>query len=221
MKNQLIYIFWTIITLTIMSCSEVQNDIQNKDEVVFTVDSTRLNKINTYKNRIDSLNLTLEWRELPCGLFLSNNNMLALKSQQANSELIFIDRYITKCGNKDLITLIDTASFKYIGSSFYKDINNVYTHYETSDGGNFTIVKDADVKTFRILDGNHYAKDKNHIYDERKMILDNVDYETFKGFSDIGLFGKDKNGYYQWGEHFNIDSLSDLPAEIKEKLINL
>ncbi len=39
------------------------------------------------------------------------------------------------------------------------------------DGGNFSIIENADVKTLRII-GDCYAKDKNNIYGERALKMD-------------------------------------------------
>lgn len=67
---------------------------------------------------------------------------------------------------------------------------------------------EADVKTFKVI-GNCYAKDKNHIFGERKMILDSVDYKTFITCDDCGCWAKDKNGYYSWGDKTDINDIDD------------
>ncbi len=94
--------------------------------------------------------------------------------------------------------IIDSATFKYLGSSFYKDKNHVYTHNSRLDGGNFWIVENADVKTFEVIGNSCYAKDKNFIYAERAIQMPNIDYKTFKTCGDCGCYAKDKNGYFFW-----------------------
>ncbi len=87
-----------------------------------------------------------------------------------------------------------------------------------SDGGNFQIVEKADVSTFKII-GDCYAKDKNHIFDEKARIIDAIDYKTFKTKKGIGCFAKDKNGYYFWNEKIDLSELTD--SIVKDKIIKL
>ena len=81
-----------------------------------------------------------------------------------------VERYITHLdwgadGNGKITylkTVIDTLTFEELGSSFYKDKNNIYSFFSRLGGGMFHTV-DADIKTSQVL-GDCYAKDKNHIY---------------------------------------------------------
>jgi len=75
-------------------------------------------------------------------------------------------------------------------------------------GGNFWIVKEADVKTFKVI-GDCYAKDKNHIFGERAMEMKLIDYKTFRTKKGIGCFAKDKAGYYFWDSKLNLDKLDE------------
>ena len=135
------------------------------------------------------------------------------------------DRYITTLhnGNGEEISFnaqIDTSTFEYLGSSFYRDKKTVYRHFSRMSGGNFDIVN-ADIKTFQIL-GNCYAKDKNHIYGERIMKMENVDYQTFKTSEDCGCFAKDKNHYYFWADTIDITKIEDEESKLMiEKLKKL
>src|SRR5690606_21902269 len=92
---------------------------------------------------------------------------------------------------KPMKEIIETLSFRYLGSSFYKDKKQVYTHYRMMDGGNFKVVEDADPETFRVI-GDCYAKDKNYIYGDRAMQLKHIDYTTFKTEKGLGCHAKDK-----------------------------
>ena len=73
-------------------------------------------------------------------------------------------------------------------------------------GGFFCKIPEADVSTFEII--GDYAKDKNYIFGANG-IMDAVDYETFKTCDDCGCFAKDKNGYYFWGDKFDLNDITD------------
>ena len=100
--------------------------------------------------------------------------------------------------------------------------NNIYTHYEMADGGNFWIVEDADTESFEVI-GDCYAKDKNFIFGERAMKLDSIDYKTFKTCFDCGCFAKDKNGYFFWDEKMDENDFlnTEETLEIYKKLQKL
>ncbi len=209
------YILIVLLT-TFFSCQENNNDSNTKSDKKETITSERGNRINYRKVKIDSINKTLDWKIMKNNLWINKNGELGIKTTESNEEGIDIERYITElcCEGKSLKSIIDTASFEFLGSSFYKDKNNIYTHYIMSDGGNFWIVKEADVLTFEII-GDCYAKDKNHIYGERAMVMDSVDYKTFKTKKGIGCYAKDKNGYYFWDEKIDLNKLSDSFTEKK------
>jgi hypothetical protein len=169
----------------------------------------RVTGIDRYKIKIDSINALLEWKPLKEGLYISKNGDIGFKTVEMTEEGVSIDHYLKQlcCDGIKLKSVIDTASFEFMGSSFYRDKNNVYTHYDMADGGNFWIVG-ADVKTFEIL-GNCYARDKNHIYGERAMVMDSVDYASFRTSKAVGCFAKDKKGYLFWDERMTPEELLD------------
>jgi hypothetical protein len=172
----------------------------------FRKQDSRASGIDLYKSKVDSFNSILEWKALKEGLYISKNGDIGLKSFEMNDK-ISITVYISElcCDGKKLKHIIDTTSFKYLGSSFYRDKNNIYTHYNMSDGGNFWIVG-ADVATFEIL-GNCYARDKYHIYGERSMVIDSVDYQSFRTSTEVGCFAKDKYGYLFWDERIRPEDI--------------
>ncbi|MEM8763706.1 MAG: DKNYY domain-containing protein [Bacteroidota bacterium] len=159
----------------------------------------RTRKIRHRKHIIDSINNIRNWIQIREGLWRDINGELGIKTIERIEKGIDIERYITCCEGKSLKYLIDTTSFKFLGSSFYKDKNHVFTHFDMADGGIVWILEEADVSTFKVI-GDCYAKDKNNIYGERAMAMDSVDYRTFKTKKGIGCYAKDKNGYYFWGE---------------------
>ena len=77
-----------------------------------------------------------------------------------------------------------------------------------ASGGSFFIVQEADLKTFKVI-GDCYAKDKNHIFGERHMIIKSADYKTFKTKKGVGCFAKDKNGYYFWDSKLDLEDLDE------------
>lgn len=177
----------------------------------------REERISQHKAIIDSINQELNWTKTSYDLWKSNMGDLAIQSEEANENNIGFKVYITnvwseKDENLKIKEVIDTLSFKFLGSSFYKDKNSVYRHYVMSDGGNFAIVEDADPSTFRII-GDCYAKDKNYIFGERAMQLDSVDYATFKTEKGLGCYAKDMFGYYLWDERFDIEELNKLATK--------
>jgi len=171
---------------------------------------SRIERITYRKNKIDSLNKAWEWKKYKANLWMNCNGELGIKTAEANEEEIDIVRYITQlcCEGNSLQSVIDTTSFQFLGSSFYKDKNHIYTHFEMSDGGNFWVVEEADVATFKII-GDCYAKDKNHIFGERAMVMDSVDYKTFKTEKGSGCFAKDKNGFYFWDKKIDLATIND------------
>ena len=205
-----------MVLVSFLSCKEIRDD----SKTIFIVEPLdRRTKVLLHRIRIDSLNKSREWKELKCGLYKSKNGLLGFKTKEGTEQGIFIDRYISKLlSGAPLHKIIDTSSFKFLGSSFYKDKNNIYTHYDRADGGSFYIVNEADVNSFKIL-GDCYAKDKNYIYGERTMPLDSVDYASFKTKKGLGCYAKDKNSYYFWDKKMNKEELNH--TDTKEIIIEL
>ena len=185
----------------------------------YTREIDKTARIKNYKSTIDSINKSSNWIKTKFGLWKSKNNDLGLKTREVTNLGIVIDKYIKHLSDgRPLAKVLDTVTFKYLGSSFYKDKNNIYTHYEMADGGSFWIVDDADPKTFKVI-GDCYAKDKNYIFGERAMKMDSVDYKTFKTCEACGCYAKDKNGYYFWDENVDLKDITE--KEIIEKLNGL
>ena len=180
--------------LAILACKNYKN--RDSSQI------SNFDNSNSYKSKIDSTNKALNWKALKDGLYISKNGDIGLKTCEMYDD-ISITIYITTlcCDCKKLKDYIDTASFKFLGSSFYRDKNYIYTHYNMSDGGNFWITG-ADVESFEVL-GNCYARDKRNIYGERAMIMDSVDYNSFKTSKEVGCFAKDKYGYLFWDERIS------------------
>jgi hypothetical protein len=178
-----------------LSCKDFKfNRNENKTDLIKKV---RTERENNQKSKNDDL----DWKLTSYGLWKSKNGDLAIKAKEEIGEGEYIDRYITHicCEGDEIIKIIDTLTFQDLGNSFYKDKNNVYAHFEMSDGGTFSIVENADLETFEVI-GSCYAKDKKTIYALGAREMNNIDYRTFKTCNDCGCISKDKNGYYFWDE---------------------
>lgn len=214
MKSQL-FIWCSIIFLFFQNCSEQSATTPKAN----TTTQTKSTWFDQSKHKIDSTNKVLEWRILDCGLWKSKFGDIAFKTQDA-TEYGSIDLYISFMEAETRIPLrevIDTLTFEYLGSSFYRDKNSIFTIYEMASGGRFWRVKDADLATFEVI-GDCYAKDKNYIFGERAMIMKQVDYQTFTTKKGIGCFAKDKNGYYFWDDLLDVN---EIDAESRKMILKL
>lgn len=175
-----------------------------------------------------------QWVHVRDNLYINAHHQLALKFPYANrcshlfsehvqpskSLSMFSDRFYTHFGfgednELSLTGTIDSSTFKRLNpSNFYQDKRHVYRYFNMLDGGNFSILEDADPKTFKLL-GDCYAKDRHHIYEERFGQLKDADYATFKSGADVGCIAKDKNGYWFWDERKSWD---DLDSEERERV---
>jgi len=163
------------------------------------------NDLKKYLVKIDSVNLALNWKKLQCGLYINKDDEIGFKFNMVVG--IRHDGYTTAyrtylcCDeeSKSLKSVVDTTTFKHLGSAFYKDKRNIYHYYDMAGGGRFSIYEGVDYKTFKVI-GDSYAKDKEHIYGERAGILESVDYKTFTTLKGAGPYAKDKIGYYFWDD---------------------
>ncbi len=155
-----------------------------------------------------------EWQELSCGLWINKNGDIGLKTTKAIGEPEFIDFYLTKTPHDiPLKELVDTATFHYMGGSFYKDKNHIYNYFPMSDGGNFYSIDDkADYSTFEVLGDGCYARDKSHIYVEKHIEIVEVDYTTFQVIQ--GCLAKDKNGFIFWTDRITESEAKEYLKEL-------
>ncbi len=218
MKNKVL-IFIILLTATILSIiiiikikKDGNNSVPTDNKV--KVENDEIKKCEQYLNKLDSVNISLEWKLLKCGLWQNKLGEIGFKTNRVicSDGQVIAEDYITKFGfdeNPPLKDIIDTATFRELGNTYYKDKNHIYHHYGMSGGGSFYIFDKADYQSFQIL-GDCYAKDKNHIFEMRSGILNNVDYKTFKTKNGLtGCVAKDKDGYIIWGERVNINEIND------------
>ncbi|WP_395768916.1 DKNYY domain-containing protein [Aquirufa sp.] len=216
-KHRLTFIILLIASFLIVVSifkSRTENKIGDNASSKTKIESEEIKKCEKYLEKLDSIKLTSEWKLLKCGLWQNKYGEIGFKTHSVicSDGQVIAETYITKFGfneNPPLKNIIDTATFRELGNTFYKDKNHIYHHYSMSDGGSFYVFDKADYQTFQIL-GDCYAKDKNHIFEMRAGILKNVDYKTFKTKKGLtGCVAKDKNGFIIWGERVKIDEIED------------
>jgi len=207
-----IFLILSVFTVVMISCKK-----QMPQNAVQTERNERIKKI---KENVDKLNKEKEWKLIKDNLYISKNGDLGFKTMEATEEGIFIDRYLTHVFVDDFVLMnnvIDSKTFEFLGSSFYKDKNHIYSHFVMADGGTFSVVEDADINTFQVI-GDCYAKDKNYIFGEKALLMDYVDYKTFKTKKGIGCYSSDKTGYYFWDKKLNMNELDEYAQKAIEQL---
>jgi hypothetical protein len=156
---------------------------------------------------------TSKFIELPCGLYMNSKGSLAYKADDWSHRIDTgyswpLDVFLTTIyyadrsdsingGLKEMKYVVDTSTFKILGSFYFKDKNQVYDFTPMSDGGTICIKWDADVKTFQVLESGFYSKDKKHCY-YRGTIIKGADINSFKVLdtSYSRLIAYDKRNYY-------------------------
>ncbi|MEO5911612.1 MAG: hypothetical protein ABIP95_12035 [Pelobium sp.] len=187
-------------------------------------------KLTAQKKSIDSLHNLQGWRSLNCGLWINKKGDIAFKSDyllRGDTRVgLTASRFMTHFGfdeeiNPTLKSVIDTATFKQLTYSFYRDKNNIYQYYPMSGGGRFSDFKEVepklDVATFKVLNDN-YAMDENFVYDGRQGLMANADVKTFIVLNDEP-FAKDKTNYYQWDGIIEKEEQKD--SSVKEAIKKL
>lgn len=203
------------IALTFLVVFVIKKDVKSNDgtDIKTKIESDEIKKCEQYLKKIDSMNLSLRWKLLNCGLWQNKNGEIGFKTNRVicSDGQVIAENYITKFGfneNPPLKDIVDTATFNELGNTYYKDKNHIYHYYAMSDGGSFNRFEKADHQTFQII-GDCYAKDKNYIFDLKGNKID-ADYKTFKTTNGLsGCVAKDKNGYFAWGERINPDEIDD------------
>ena len=153
-----------------------------------------------------------EWKLLKHNLYINTKGDIGFASEP---DIVFVPSselegeramcpnvFLTTFGYDDSLTLkstIDVETFEYLGASFYKDKNHIYSHYSVCDGGAFKIFAD-DTESFKVR-GLH-ATYKSKAYHYRKGQLD-ADIETFTTFRSNDNIARDKNGFFSFGERIS------------------
>lgn len=212
MKTFQPYVLILLIICSLASCENKKMATDQNDIVVEL--SEREKRLIQHKISLDSINKELEWKEIRDGLYINKKGDLGFKVMRMLSERKYAVDYITCFFNANpLKEVIDINTFKLIAGDnawggYYKDKNNIYHYFGTSGGGSFSIVQEADYTTFEVLK-DCYMRDKNHIYDLRFGVMEEVDAATFKVVSDKhSCLAKDKNGYYEGNSKLSEEELT-------------
>lgn len=153
MKKISLFYITTISCFFFISCNNQNATTEKLDN------STHIEE--SYSSKRDSINKTLEWKELKCGLWINKNNEIGFKTTEF-SDVSESTIYLTKFDTLNINDVVDTNSFTSLGNRFYKDKSNIYHHHVMACGGSFNIRNDVDYNTFEVIN-NCYARDKNNI----------------------------------------------------------
>lgn len=198
--------------------SSAQNSFEQENQ-------RRFEKARIYE---DSIGKAMEWKLTKNGLYISKFGDVAFKTAYiAGGELVTTYRKTMNCcdsNSKPLRDVIDTSTFKQIGGDwgwggYFKDKNHIYHFFGNSGGGFLSIVDEADLKTFEIIN-DCYGRDKNHIYDMRFGLIKDINSGDFKILpkGDVCL-AKYKGTYYQG--NYPLDEKQLKEPEIKKAIKEL
>lgn len=208
-----------IILLLLTSTFTIKSHAQTNEKK----DRRNLEKTLAYE---DSLIKVMHWKPIKHGLSISKFGDIGFKTSYIVSrENVTTYRTSFGCCNegKPFKDIIDIATFKQIGGDwawggYFKDKNHIYHYFGNSGGGNFYIVDEVDNATFEIIN-NCYGRDKNHVYDMRFGLMDNIDPNNFKILPNGGIcIAKYNNVYYRNNEQLDAEAMKDpaIKKAIKE-----
>ena len=75
-------------------------------------------------------------------------------------------------GLEEMKFVVDTSTFNILGSFYFKDKNHVYDFVPMMDGGTISVNRTTDPKAFQLLPGGFYAKDEKHCFYRGEIIKD-------------------------------------------------
>lgn len=187
-------------------------------------DAARLAKARILE---DSIAKVMQWKPLKDGLSISKFGDIGFKTSYIVSRKD-VATYRTSLGcckyGKSFKDVIDIATFRLIGGDwawggYFKDKNHIYHFFGNSGGGDFSIVEEADYPSFEILNGC-YGRDKNHIYDMRFGLMENINPKEFKIVPKGNTCIAKYNDLYYWGNDI-LDEETMKEPEIQKALKQL
>ena len=203
----------TLLSIIIIFClaSCTQRNIEHKAADASKKVDTNFHSINAFGSVSGD---TTKFIKLRCGLYINDKGTLAYKAvdnsyrmDTTGNEKPF-DVYLTTIygadlsdtingGLKEMKYVVDTTTFKILGTFYFKDKNHIYDFNPMVDGGTVAINSDIDLKSFQILESEFYAKDKKHCY-YRGRIIEGADINSFKVLDTSYSFhtAYDKKNYY-------------------------
>lgn len=205
MKNLAKSILSLFLCLTICSCHEKHEAKENK--VINTDSNEQASKI-VHSNAVYfeypaeyELNDSSELTHVK-GVFYKNKAGYlyerTIGQEEMNGHLVDHEYF-----NGNISQEVDPFTFQELDGWYAIDKNNVYYYRPLSGGMQIIKIDEADVKSFKILDGNYkYANDINHFYKDASIIENysplTVKYEKDKKGKIIALISK--NGKYKLEE---------------------
>lgn len=202
-------LFFIGFVICLISCAE-QNSERTAGGPSIKVD-TNFHSINAFGSVSGD---SSHFIKLNCGLYINEKGTLAYRAVDnsyvmdttGNERPSYV--YLTTIyyadmsdsingGLKEMKYVVDTATFKMLGTFYFKDKNHFYDFNPMSDGGTIGINSDIDAKAFQILESEFYAKDQNHCY-YRGRIIEGADVKSFKVLDTSYSFHTafDKKNYY-------------------------
>ena len=121
--------------------------------------------------------------------------------------------------------VLDSKTFKSLGNDYFQDKNHIYYFHVMSNGGTMSIVDEADLKSFKILEHSIYGIDNKSVF-YRGTKIKGVDILTFKPIiseddeNKIDWYAMDKNYYYNRYDIMSETEIKELKElkELKEKI---
>jgi hypothetical protein len=165
---------------------------------------------------------TIIYQLLKCGLYLGSNGDLGYRTEEIyNDNFDRRTRYISwiwgvveddsiNGGLKEMKFVIDTSSFRFLNDLYWADKNNIYGFNPMSDGGTVYLSDIIDRKTFVVLGGAGYAKDKTNVY-YRGSVIEGADLKTFRDIKYKGIpeLACDKFNFYRIGERMAEEEIKE------------
>lgn len=219
--------------LIVIICSCKSKTKNNNEDIVVLPDNDsteiwmakKAAKLIAYN---DSLNKTLQWKQVEDDLYINKNGELGIQAfrllNPPDDGYVYYQTSLRDENKTPINKVVDAKTFKHIAGggfgAYYKDKNHIYHTFGTSGGENFSVVKEADYATFKVI-ADCYAKDKNHVYDMRDGLREDIDVKTFKMLEiDNRCYAKDKNGYYEGTDKLTEEQLKDPEMQKIVKKLN-
>lgn len=222
-------IFYFLLIVIACSCKSknTEEEVYSPKPETVKKELDRTAKLIAYN---DSLNKSLQWKQVEDDLYINKDGELGIRSfrllEPPDDGYVYYQTCLRDEKSTPINKVVDAKTYKRIGGggfgAYYKDKNHIYHTFGTSGGTNFSVVEEADYTTFKIID-DCCAKDKNHVYDMRDGLREDIDVNTFKVLEiDNRCYAKDKNGYYEGTRKFSDEQLKDPEMqEIIKKLDEL
>ena len=167
MRESLVFIFLSILTLIFSSCSGYTKKdgkvyLRSSNEAHIGVNYTEVNSADYKSFKVIDHNLNID-------LAVDNNHVFKGAS---------------------ILEYADSKTFSQIRDYYWRDKNNVYL---LQFGGTDCRIEDADPKTFIVINNFLWTKDKNFVYYKFDKLKD-LNSKEFTAIDDD--WGKDNKSYY-------------------------